>query len=89
MGSEAAVTARFKGQTAAGKAQLETEVLHFRGGDLKLSIPFKQMSSVDRARRHAEASTFPGGIAAFDLGPRQRSGPTRSCTRRRGCRRSA
>jgi hypothetical protein len=67
MGSEAAVTARFKGQTAAGKARLETEVLHFRGGDLKLSIPFKQMSNV-AARGGALKVTFPGGIAVLDLG---------------------
>ena len=66
MGSETAVTVRFKGQTAAGKARLETEVLHFRGGDLKLSIPFKQMSNV-AARSGTLKVTFPGGIAAFDL----------------------
>ena len=46
MGNEAVITARFKGQTASGKARLETEVLYFRGGDLKLTIPFKQMSKV-------------------------------------------
>ena len=40
MGAEATCTARFKGKTASGKARLETDVLHFRGGDLKLSIPF-------------------------------------------------
>jgi len=66
VGSETAVTVRFKGQTAAGKARLETEVLHFRGGDLKLSIPFKQMSNV-AARSGTLKVTFPGGIAAFDL----------------------
>ena len=68
MGHEAVVTARFKGLTASGKARLETEVLHFRGGDLKLSIPFTQMTKVG-ARDGTLRVTFPGGTAAFDLGP--------------------
>lgn len=67
MGSEAIVTARFKGRTASGKARLETDVLQFRGSDLKLSIPFAQMSKVV-ARSGALSVTFPGGIASFDLG---------------------
>jgi len=60
--------ARFKGTTAAGKARLETDVLQFRGGELKLSIPFKQMSKVV-ARSGTLSVTFPDGTAAFDLGP--------------------
>jgi hypothetical protein len=67
MGNEAAVTVRFKGQTAAGKAHLDTAVLQFRGGDLKLSIPFKEMSKVT-ARAGVLSVTFPGGTASFDLG---------------------
>jgi hypothetical protein len=67
MGNEALVTARLKGQTADGKARLETEVLHFRGGDLKLAIPFKQMSKVT-ARGGTLSVTFPGGTASFELG---------------------
>ena len=67
MGAEATCTARFKGQTASGKARLETDVLQFRGGDLKLSIPFKQMSKV-AARGGTLSVTFPGGTASFDLG---------------------
>ena len=67
MGSDASVTARFNGQTASGKARLETEVLHFHGGDLKLSIPFRQMSKID-ARGGTLSVTFPGGTASFDLG---------------------
>jgi hypothetical protein len=62
------VTARFKGAAATGKARLETEVLHFRGGDLKLAIPFKQMSKV-AARDGTLHVTIPGGVASFDLGP--------------------
>jgi|RhiMethySRZTD1v2_1073278.scaffolds.fasta_scaffold551638_2 hypothetical protein len=46
MGSEAQCTARVKGRTVAGKARLETEVLEFRGADLKLSIPFKSVRTI-------------------------------------------
>ena len=67
MGAEATCTARFKGRTAAGKARLETEVLQFRGGDLKLSIPFTQMSKIT-ARGGTLSVTFPDGTASFDLG---------------------
>jgi len=68
MGAEAMCRARFKGTTAVGKARLETDVLQFRGGELKLSIPFKQMSKVV-ARSGTLSVTFPDGTAAFDLGP--------------------
>jgi hypothetical protein len=67
MGREANVTARFKGRAASGKARLETDVLQFRGGDLKLSIPFAEMSKVV-ARGGTLSVTFPGGVASFDVG---------------------
>jgi hypothetical protein len=67
VGNEAVITARFKGQTASGKARLETEVLYFRGGDLKLTIPFKQMSKV-AARGGTLHVTCPDGAASFELG---------------------
>src|SRR3954454_5176736 len=67
MGNEAAVTASFNGTTASGKARLETAVLQFRGGDLKLSIPFAEMSRV-AARGGTLRVTSPGGTAAFELG---------------------
>jgi hypothetical protein len=67
MGSEATVTARFKGRSATGKMRLETEILQFRGGDLKLSIPFKEMSKVG-ARAGTLSITFSDGTASFDLG---------------------
>jgi hypothetical protein len=67
MGAEATCVARFKGLTASGKARLETDVLQFRGGDLKLSIPFRQMSKVS-ARGGTLSVTFPDGAASFDLG---------------------
>ena len=68
MGAEATCTVRFKGQQAQGKARLETEVLQFRSGELKLSILFKQMSKVI-ARDGTLSVTFPDGTATFDLGP--------------------
>ena len=68
MGAESTCTARFKGLTASGKARLETEVLHFRGGDLKLAIPFKKMSKV-AARAGTLSVTTPEGVATFVLGP--------------------
>jgi hypothetical protein len=67
MGAEAICTVKFKGKTASGKCRLETDVLYFRGGDLRLSISFKQMSKVT-ARGGTLSVTFPDGTASFDLG---------------------
>jgi hypothetical protein len=67
MGAEADCDVRFKGKTANGKARLETEALQFRGANLKLSIPFAQMSKI-AARGGTLSVTFPDGTAAFTLG---------------------
>jgi hypothetical protein len=67
MGAEANCTVRFKSKIASGKARLETEALHFRGDDLRLDVPFRQMTTV-AARGGALTVTFPGGRASFDLG---------------------
>ena len=67
MGTEADCAVRFKGKSATGRARLETGVLQFRGGDLRLSIPFKDMSKVS-ARRGSLSVTFADGIASFELG---------------------
>ena len=67
MGAEADCDVRFKGRTANGKARLETEALQFRGDDLKLSIPFAQMSKI-AARGGTLSVTFPDGTASFNLG---------------------
>jgi Protein of unknown function (DUF3052) len=68
MGSEAACTARFKGQASEGKALLETSEILFRG-DFRLRIPFEAIVSL-----HAEAGElaigFDGETAVFELGPR-------------------
>ena len=67
MGAEAICAVRFKRKTVAGTAKLETAVLQFRGGDLKLNIPFNDMSKVT-ARGGALTVTFSGGVAAFEVG---------------------
>jgi hypothetical protein len=67
MGAELTCTARFKRQTASGKARLEADALQFRGGDLRLSIPFNEMSKVE-ARSGTLSVTSPAGTASFDLG---------------------
>src|SRR5262245_58837120 len=67
MGAEAKCTARFQGRAGAGTARLETETLHFRGGDLKLNIPFKAMTDV-AAVNGALRITTAEGKATFDLG---------------------
>ena len=67
MGAEAACTARFDGKTASGTARLETAALQFRGGDLRLSIPYTQISKIT-SRAGTLRVTFPDGTASFDLG---------------------
>jgi hypothetical protein len=67
MGAEAVCTARFKGRTAEGKARLEMDVLQFRSADIRLSIPFKEMSSVT-ARGGTLSVTSAAGAASFALG---------------------
>jgi hypothetical protein len=68
MGAEAVCTVRFKRRSASGKARLETNVLQFRGGDIRLSIPFAAMTKVS-ARSGTLSVSFAGGVASFDLGP--------------------
>jgi hypothetical protein len=67
MGAEAECAVRFKSKSTTGRARLETEVLQFRGGDLRLSIPFKAMSRVV-ASDGALSVVFPEGTAVFALG---------------------
>src|SRR5262245_63574025 len=67
MGAEATCKATFKGQSSSGKARLETDVLQFRGGDLKLSIPFKAIEKVGSCKGVLSV-TFAGGTATFELG---------------------
>jgi len=68
MGAEATCTARIKGAAAvAGKARLETDALQFRGGDIRLSIPFNMMSKIV-ARGGTLSLTGPDGPVSFELG---------------------
>lgn len=67
MGSEAKCTVRFKSKTASGTARLETDVLQFRGGDLRLSIPFKSITKLS-ADANALTVTSSDGVASFALG---------------------
>jgi hypothetical protein len=68
MGAEANCTARIKGSDVPGKARLETEALYFRGGDVRLTIPFKSMTKI-AARDGALRITGPDGPVSFALGP--------------------
>jgi hypothetical protein len=67
MGAEADCSVRFKRKTATGRALLETDLLQFRGDDLRLSIPFRAMSKVS-ARNGVLSVVFSGGKAVFALG---------------------
>jgi hypothetical protein len=53
--------------TVAGKARLESDALYFRGGELKLTVPFRQISQVT-ARAGTLRVTFPEGVASFAIG---------------------
>jgi hypothetical protein len=67
MGTEAHCTARFKGQTFSGKARLETEVLEFRGPNLKLSVPFKSVKKII-VRGNALSIEHAAGRVTLDVG---------------------
>jgi hypothetical protein len=67
MGADATCTATFSGQSSPGKARLQTDVLQFRGGDLKLSIPFKDIEKIS-SYNGVLSVTFGGQTATFDLG---------------------
>ncbi len=67
MGTEATCTARFNGKTTNGKAQLESETLEFRGPDVRVSIPFKQMTQI-AARGGALTVRFDRGTLSLTLG---------------------
>jgi hypothetical protein len=67
MGAEARCTVTMGRIKAAGKALLETDALIFRGGDLRLTIPYREMSSVD-ANHGTLRVTYADGAAHFDLG---------------------
>ncbi len=67
MGAEAKCELTFGRTKASGKALLETDALIFRGGEVRLAVPYKQMSAVE-ARNGALRVTFPEGVAEFAIG---------------------
>jgi hypothetical protein len=83
MGAEAKCTATISGKKAVGKALLETDELIFRGDDVRLTIPYKSVSSID-VKDGVLHVAWLSGVASFDLGPsavkwadRIRNPPTR------------
>jgi hypothetical protein len=67
MGAEAKCTARINGKTSDGTARLETETLEFRGPNVTLSIPFKQIKKVT-ARDGALTIDSHNGTVSLMLG---------------------
>jgi hypothetical protein len=69
VGQEASCTVTFGKQRAEGKALLETSELIFRSSDLRLKIPFAEITKV-QARNGALRITYPAGTAQFHIGDR-------------------
>ena len=68
MGAEAKCTATISGKKTVGKALLETDELIFRGEDVRLTIPYKSVSSID-VKDGVLHVAWLSGIASFELGP--------------------
>jgi Protein of unknown function (DUF3052) len=68
MGAEAKCTVRIGRTKTEGKALLETDELIFRGGDLRLAIPYRSIRTLD-AKDGALHVAWPDGAATFELGP--------------------
>jgi len=68
MGAEAPCTVTIGRTKTEGKALLETDELIFRGGDVRLAIPYKSIKKLD-AKDGVMLVTWAEGTAAFDLGP--------------------
>ena len=68
MGAEAKCTATISGKKAVGKALLETDELIFRGDDVRLTIPYKSVSSID-VKDGVLHVAWLSGVASFELGP--------------------
>jgi hypothetical protein len=67
MGTETTCTATFARATASGKALLESDRLEFRGGDLRVSVPFKDVKQLS-VRAGTLAVKFSGGLLSLGLG---------------------
>lgn len=69
MGQEIACTASSAGRRVAGRAQLETDELLFRGDGLRLRIPYASVTAV-RAEDGVLEVDHGGETSAFELGDR-------------------
>ena len=67
MGAESKCILTFGKTKAEGKALLETDSLIFRGADVRLAVPYKQISRIE-AKDGALRVTFPDGLAVFAIG---------------------
>ena len=67
MGQEAKCTLTFRRAKVEGKALLETDALMFRGGDVRLSVPYRDITSVTAAD-DALRVEFGGEVAVFAIG---------------------
>ncbi|MGH7469423.1 MAG: DUF3052 family protein [Longimicrobiales bacterium] len=66
MGKEANCTARYNGATSAGKLQLETDHLVFRG-DFRIKLTLKELKRAAATRGQLRVEG-PNGAAVFELG---------------------
>ncbi len=67
MGQEAKCTLTFRRAKVEGKALLETDALIFRGGDVRLSVPCRDIASVTAADGALRVE-FGGDVAVFAIG---------------------
>jgi hypothetical protein len=67
MGAEAKCHAEFQGLRARGTARLEADTLQFRGGELRIALPFAAITKV-AASGGTLSVTGPAGTATFELG---------------------
>ena len=67
MGAEAQCRVRYKGRTTSGMARLESDVLQFRGADVKLTIPFNDVKKA-AACKGVLTVAFGRDTAEFELG---------------------
>jgi hypothetical protein len=67
MGQEITCRVRVGKTVAEGKALLESTELIFRSSDLRLKIPFRQMTSIEAVNGWLRVES-PDGSAAFELG---------------------
>lgn len=67
MGQEVECTMRYRERQVAGKAQLESDYVLFRGGEDRLKVPFKELTGVTAAAGVLRLE-FAGGPAELELG---------------------